>query len=127
MLTNKEAIEAHEALVTLIKNDKDEKYDIRRETRNVLADNLNLTIPVIEAFSATHNKLVQKYGKPNNKGEYEIKPGSDGEAPFKLERDGLLAGESDIESLHQIQLKSLPDNVAIDLLALMKRAGIVAY
>lgn len=125
-LTNQDIIQAHEALVTLIKNDKDERYAIPKAAREVLADNLNLTIPVIEDFSNRHNALVRKYGKADNKGGFEIAPGSANEPAFKLERQDMLHSDSGVDKLGTVSMGDLPDSVAIDLLALLKRANMIA-
>lgn len=125
-LTNETVIQAHEALALLIKNDKEERYVIPKASRQILAANLNRTFPVIEKFSNMHNALVRQYGKSDNKGGYEIKPGSENEDAFKVEKNNLLQEDSGIESLGTVTLNDLPDNVAIDLLAMLQRSGQLA-
>jgi len=125
-LTIQQVIQGHEALVTLLKNDKEEKFKIPFHARWVLAENLNRTIPVVEEFTKQHNALVAKYGSKQPDGNFSISDKSK-EPVFQMERTNLLNSDSDIESFGAVNVVDFgADNIQIDLLALLIKTGMLS-
>lgn len=124
MLTIKTVLEAHDALVNLIKNDKELGYEIPKQARLTLAQNLNLAIPVAEAFSKVHNALVAKYGTTDKQGNLNVTD-KDKKDAFFLERTNELEQESTVEAFTPVKLSDFPGNVHVDLIALMLRTNMI--
>ncbi len=122
-LTIQQVVQGHEALVNLIKNDKEEKYTIPLAARVILAENLNLTIPVVEEFSKQHNALVAKYGEKQQDGSYKVTD-TEKNKVFQIERQDYLNTESDVDSFQTIRLTDLGQSqLSIDLVALLLKTG----
>jgi hypothetical protein len=124
-LTIKEVNLAHDALVNLVKNDAEQKYNIPVAARLVLADNLNIIIPVVESFLKVHNALVQKYGTKQANGAMDVTDPTKREA-FFLERQNEENQDSGIEAFGSITVADLGDGwMAVDLLALLIKTGML--
>lgn len=124
-LTNEKVIQAHEALVTLVKNDKEQQFRIPKEVRLALANNLNQTIPVIEDYSKQHNALVASLGVKGKDGQYTIEPGTAAAGQFNIERQNLVHSDSAVSHFETIRYDQFPEGVSIDLLALLLRTGML--
>lgn len=125
-LTNEKVIQAHEALVVLVKNDKEEKYAIPKDVRLILAENLNDTIPVITEYGNQHNALVAKNSTGKDaQGNFVINPGTENVKVFNMEKQDLLNQPSGVESFREIRYADLPEGLSIDLLALLLRTGML--
>lgn len=126
-LTNQHVVQVHEALVALIKNDKEEKYSIPVAARVVLAENLNLTIPVVEEFGKQHNALVAKYGEKQADGSYKVTDPEKNKA-FQLERQAYLNEDSNptVEAFGTFTVADLgSDQLTIDLIALLLKTEVL--
>lgn len=125
MPTIQKVIEIHDSLVNLIKNDKELGYSIPKSARLTFAKNLNLAIPVVEAFSKTHNALVAQYGEQDAKGQLNVTDPKKLDA-FFLERSSALNSEADIANeFESVRFSDFPEGVSIDLIALMIRTGLL--
>lgn len=124
-LTNEKVIQAHEALVALVKNDKEERFAIPKAVRMILAENLNATIPVMASYPNQYNALVAKNGKQNAQGQWEIPAGSEGAKVFAIEKQDLLNQPSSVESFQTFSYSDMPEGLSIDLLSLLLRTGML--
>lgn len=124
-LTTENVIQAHESLVALIKTDKEEKTKISKDVRFKIAENFNATIPVITDYQAQHNALIAKNGKPDGKGQFALDPNSPEGKVFAIEKQDLLNQPSGIDKFHIFQYKDLPDDMSIDLIALLIKSGMI--
>lgn len=122
--TIQDVIQAHDALVNLIQNDKEQKYSIPKGARLKLAKNLNSCIPVVEQFSKVHNALVATYGSKQKDGSLNV---TDAEKmkSFTLERQNELNALTDIQEWEVIGFSEFPEQVSVDLIALCIRTGMV--
>lgn len=127
-LNVKEVCTAHEAILALIKDDRENKFVFPSAVRIKLAGNLRKTRPVYDDYKAQqievykkHGEVVLKDGKPTD--AMQLRP-ENMEVAQKELADVLLVDT--FQTLNPITVKDLGENqIDIDLITVLQATGLL--